>query len=70
MKQEDSAENSGPKHLELKKIDTKCKSSFLIQQKKKKKKFRTTGLKVSKATFQFWKHYRLRREGGSDLTPN
>lgn len=36
MKQEDSAENSGPKHSELKKIDTKCKSSFLIQQKKKK----------------------------------
>lgn len=35
MKQEDSAENSGPKHSELKKIDTKCKSSFLIQKKKK-----------------------------------
>lgn len=34
------------------------------------KRFKTAGWEVSKATFQFWRHYRLRIERGSDLTQN
>lgn len=66
MKQEDRAENSGPKQSEVK-IDTKKEkpvSSLTM------KRFRIAGLKASKATFQFWKHYRLRIERGSELTQN